>query len=65
MAPRIMLQFMQMMFTLIRSLFASKSDLALEVLALRQPFDSAALHSGQATRRLQTEATTAAVDRHG
>ena len=36
MAPRIMLQFMQMMFALIRSLFASKADLALEVLALRQ-----------------------------
>ena len=36
MAPRFMLQIMQMMFALIRSLFAGKADLALEVLALRQ-----------------------------
>ena len=36
MAPRITLQIMQMMFALIRSLFANKADLALEVLALRQ-----------------------------
>jgi hypothetical protein len=36
MAPRITLQIMQMIFALIRSLFANKADLALEVLALRQ-----------------------------
>ena len=36
MAPRIALQIMQMMFALIRSLFANKADLALEVLALKE-----------------------------
>ena len=41
-------------------LVASRTRLAAENLALRQPFDSAALHSGQAARRLQEEATTTA-----
>jgi len=36
MAPRLMLQLMQMMLTLVHSLFASKADLAMKVLALRQ-----------------------------
>ena len=36
MAPRIMLQLMQMLLTIVQALFANKADLALEVLALRQ-----------------------------
>ena len=36
MAPRLMLQLMQMMFTLVRNLFADKADLVIENLALRQ-----------------------------
>ena len=35
MAPRFMLQLMQMMFALVRSLFANKAALAMENLALR------------------------------
>ena len=63
MAPRIMLQLMQMLLTLVQALFANKAALAMENLALRQPFDSAALHSGQAACRLQTEATSAPTHR--
>ena len=36
MAPRFMLQLMQMMFVLVRNLFADRADLAVENLALRQ-----------------------------
>ncbi len=36
MAPRFMLQLMQMMFALVRNLFADRGDLAMENLALRQ-----------------------------
>jgi hypothetical protein len=36
MAPRFMLQLMQMMFVLVRNLFAGRADLAVENLALRQ-----------------------------
>ena len=36
MTPRIMLQLMQIVFALVRSLFANKADLAMENLALRQ-----------------------------
>ena len=36
MAPRFMLQLMQMIFALVRNLFANRADLAIENLALRQ-----------------------------
>jgi len=60
MAARIAAHIMEMLFSLVRSLCGSKADLTMEVLALRQPFDSAALRSGQSTRCLQAQEPSAA-----
>jgi len=60
MAVRVLTHIMEMLFSLVRSLCGSRADLAMEVLALRQPFDSAALRSGQSTGGLQAQESEAA-----
>jgi putative transposase len=50
MAPRFMLQLMQMTFVLVRNLFADRADLAVENLALRQQW--AVLKRNRAQPRL-------------